>query len=166
MQLPSVDVFIGLFFLFGVAYGFLFQREKIVTALCSVYVGIVIAETFSGSVFDFFNGNKVVGNQLWIKSNASAPTIAIVLFLATILLLTSSIKAGRSTNNGPSMIEILLYSILSVALIISSILGFLPEATRTHYLEISRVARYLFDWHTLFVLTPPIALVIINWKKK
>ncbi len=165
MQLPSVDVFIGLFFLFGVAYGFLFQRDKIIASLCSVYVGIVIAETFSGSVYDFFNGNKTIGNQLWVKSSASAPTIAIVLFLLTIVIVSGSIKAGKASD-GPSLLEIIIYSSLSVALILSSILGFLPEATRNHLFELSRIAKYLFDWHTLFVLSPPIAMVVSAWKKK
>ncbi|MCX6808355.1 MAG: hypothetical protein NTW50_01650 [Candidatus Berkelbacteria bacterium] len=65
MQLPSVDVFIGIFFLLGLAYGFLLQREKTITALCSVYIGLVIASSFSGSIFDLMNGNKVIANQIW-----------------------------------------------------------------------------------------------------
>lgn len=164
-QLPSVDVFIGLFFLFGVAYGILFQHDKISTALCSAYIGIVIAETFSGSVYNFFNGNTVVANQVWIKSNASASTIAIVLLLSTTLLVSSSVKMGRKSESD-SIGEIVIYSILAVALILSSVLGFLPELSRNHYIEVSTTARYLYSLHVLFVILPPLALIFTNWKKK
>lgn len=166
MQLPSVDVFIGLFFLFGVAYGLIFQREKIITTLCSVYVGIVVAENFSGTVFQFFNGNKVVANQLWIKSNASVATISIVLFLSTILLISAAISVRRRSDSTSSPFDSVLYSVLAVALILSSILTFLPEASRAHYLEISAVARYLFNFKTLLVILPPIVLVITGFRSK
>jgi hypothetical protein len=165
MQLPSVDVFIGLFFLFGVAYSFIFNREKIVTTLCSVYVGIVIAGSFSQTIFDFFNGNKVVANQLWIRGNASTSTIAIILLLASVILISGAIKVGKKGEES-SMLDVLLYGTLSVALILSSVMGFLPEATRNHYIEISQVAKYLHNWHTLFVVLPPIILIIMNFRKK
>ena len=165
MQLPSVDVFIGLFFLFGVAYSFMFQRDKIVTTLCSVYVGIVIAGSFSQTIFEFFNGNKVVANQVWIRGNASTSTIAIVLLLASVFLISGAIKTGKKGSES-SLTEIIFYSALSVALILSSILGFLPEATRTHYIEISQTAKYLYDWHTLFVVLPPVILIFMNFRKK
>lgn len=163
-QLPSVDVFIGLFFLFGVAYGLIFQREKIITTLCSVYVGIVVAENFSGTVFQFFNGNKVVANQLWIKSNASASTVAIVLFLLTILLISSAISVKRRSDTNNSSLNSVLYSVLAVALILASVLGFLPEASRNHYLELSFVARYLYNFKTMLVVLPPIVLVITGFR--
>ncbi|MCX6808354.1 MAG: hypothetical protein NTW50_01645 [Candidatus Berkelbacteria bacterium] len=53
-----------------------------------------------------------------------------------------------------------------VALILSSILGFLPEAVRNHYLEVSKVATYLFNFRTCFVVIPPIMLVVLNMTGK
>jgi len=166
MHLPSVDLFIGLFFLFGVAYGLLFQREKIITTLCSVYVGIVVAENFTTTVYQFFNGNKVVANQLWIKSNASASTISIVLLLTTILLISAAISVRRRSDVNNSSTDSVLYSVLAVALILSSVLGFLPEATRNHYIEVSTIARYLFNYKTLLVILPPIVLVVTGFRSK
>jgi hypothetical protein len=167
MQLPSTDVFIGLFFIIGVAYGFILQREKTITALCSVYVGIVIASSFSGTVFDFFNGNKVIANQIWIRSNTSTTTIAIVLFLASTMLVAHAINSHfNSKSDSLSMLEIVIYSTLMIALILSTILGFLPEGSRNNYVETSIAARYLYNYRTLFVVLPPIILVILNWRKK
>ena len=166
MQLPSVDVFIGLFFLLGIAYGFILQREKTITTLCSVYMGIVISTSFSQTVFEFFNGNKVIANQVWVKGNASISTIAIVLFLASIVFVSGAINSKNSKSDHISLLEVIVYSALMIALIISTILGFLPEAARNNYVDISMAAKYLYNYRTLFVVLPPIMLVVLNWKKK
>jgi len=165
-QLPSVDIFIGLFFLVGIAYGFLLQREKTITTLVSVYMGIVIATSFSQSVFEFFNGNKVIAGQIWIRSNASTSTIAIILFLLSTFLVSGAINSKSKRSDDLSLFEVIVYSGLMVALILSSILGFLPTVSRAHYIEISQAAKYLWNFRTLFVLLPPILLILLNWKKK
>lgn len=165
MQLPSTDVFIGLIFLVGIVYGFLFQREKIITTLCSVYIGLVIASTFSQTVFDFFNGNKVVANQIWIRSNASTSTIAIIILLLSIVMISGAVKSDNKKGD-VSGFEIIIYSTLSIALILTSILGFLPAELRDHYIATSKVAGYLYMLKTWIVVIPPIMLVILNWKKK
>jgi hypothetical protein len=166
MQLPSVDVFIGLFFLVGIAYGFLLQREKTITTLCSIYMGLVIANSFSKTLYDFFNGNSTIANQVWIRGNASISTISIVLFLLSIILISASINSRNKKSDEISLLEVIVYSFLMVALILSSILGFLPELTRIHYREVSQAAEILWDYRTLFVLAPPVMLVVLNWKKK
>ena len=166
MQLPSTDVFIGLFFLAGIVYGFLLQREKTITTLCSVYIGLVVASSFSQTVFEFFNGNKVIANQIWIQGNASLSTIAIVLLLVTTFLVSGAINSKNKKSDEVSLMEIIVYSALIVALILSSILGFLPEASRNNYLNTSKLAKLLYDLRTLFVIIPPIMLVALNWKKK
>ena len=119
MQLPSWDVFIGLAFLFGIAYGFILQREKTITTLISVYIGMVVASSFSSTVFDFFQGNKVIANQIWIRSNASTSSIAIVIFLATIFFVSGAINSKTKKGSGDlSLLEIIIYSALMMALIV------------------------------------------------
>ena len=167
MQLPSVDVFIGLFFLAGIAYGFILQREKTITTLISVYIGLVVASSFSGTVFDFFNGNKVIANQIWIRGNASNSTIAIAIFLLTTFFVSGAINSKSKKSDGDlSLLEIIIYSALMMALILSSILGFFPEAIRNHYIETSMSAKYLWSLRTLFVVLPPLMLIFLNWKRK
>ena len=167
MQLPSWDVFIGLAFLFGIAYGFILQREKIIATLCSVYVGMVIASTFSQTIFDFFNGNKVIANQIWIKSNASVSTIAIVLFFITIIAVAGALNSRSGGKNGEiSMIEIFMYSSMMIALVIASVLGFMPEAVQAHAIQVSKAAAIIFQIKTFLIVSPPIILVIFGWRKK
>ncbi len=165
MQLPSVDVFIGLFFLFGIAYGFILQREKTITTLCSAYIGIVISTSFSQTLYEFFNGNKVIANQIWVKSNASTSTIAISLLLISTFFISGAINSRNKKSDEVSLFEVIVYSTLIVALLLSTILGFFPEATRNNYIETSIAARYLWNLRTFIVVTPPILLVILNWRK-
>lgn len=166
MQLPSVDVFIALIFLVGIGYGFLLKKEKAITTLCSVYIGLVIASGFSQTIFDFFNGNKTIGGSVWIRSNASISTISIIVFLLSIFLISGAINSSNSRSSEISPVEVFIYSSLSVALILSSILGFLPEETRNGYIGISKTAGLLFQFKTLIVVLPPLSLILLNWKKK
>lgn len=166
MPLPTWDVFIGLIFLVGIAYGFILRRDKTIATLSSVYIGLVIATSFSQTMFDFFNGNKVIANQLWIRSNAPLPIIAIVLFLVSIIFISGAINSSNNRGGDISPIEVLVYSALTVALIISSVLNFMPEEMRAGFLASSRFAKILFQHHSLVVIIPPLSLVLLNLKRK
>ncbi|MFA5927031.1 MAG: hypothetical protein WCT32_01705 [Patescibacteria group bacterium] len=166
MPLPTWDVFIGLIFLVGIAYGFILRRDKTIATLCSVYIGLVIATNFSQTLFDFFNGNKVIANQLWIRSSTPLPIIAIILFLISIIFVSGAINSSNNRGGDISPIEVFVYSTLTVALIISSVLNFMPEEMRLSFLKSSHVANLLFRYHSLMVMIPPISLVVLNFKRK
>lgn len=166
MPVPTWDVFIGLAFAIGIAYGLILRREKTITFLCSTYVAMVVASNFSGYIFDFFNGNRVVADQVWIRSNASLSTVTIITFLVTAFFISGAINSQSSKSGDISFVEVAVYSALNIALIVTSILGFLPDEARAHYLEVSRAASFLFQWKTLWVMLPPIALIILNFRRK
>lgn len=164
--LPSVDVFIALAFVVGIGYGFILRRDKAITTLCSVYIGLVIASSFSETLFAFFNGNATIANQIWIKSNASTSTISIILFLLCIFFISGAINSSSNRNGDISPSEVVIYSGLTVALIVSSILYFLPPEARNHYIEISRAAKMLLKERTLIVVAAPLILVVLNMRRK
>lgn len=166
MPLPTWDVFIGLAFVIGIAYGFILRREKTITFLCSTYIGLVIASSFSQYVFDLFNGNKVVANQVWIHSNASTSTISIVLLLISAFFISGAINSTAKSGGDLSPLEIIIYSALNMALIISSIIGFLAPEKRDALIAASKFGSFLYSTRGLWVIIPPIALVILNFKKK
>lgn len=166
MTLPSVDVFIALSFLVGIGYGFILRRDKAITTLCSVYIGLVIASSFAENIYDFFNGNATIANQIWIRSNASISTISIVLFLICIFFISGAISSSSNRSGDVSPVEVIVYSGLTVALIISSILNFLPPETRNHYTEISKAAKLLLTYRTVIVVAAPLMLVILNIRRK
>jgi len=166
MQLPTWDVFISLAFVIGVAYGFILRREKTITTLLSTYIGLVIASSFSDTIFSFFQGDTVIANQVWIKSNASLSTISIAVFLISTLLVSGSINSSSTRSGDTSPLEVILFSALNVTLIISSILGFLPEEVRATTIEGSKAASTIFAFRTWWVIVPPVALVIMNFRRK
>lgn len=165
-QLPSVDIFIGLAFFFGIAYGFILKRDKTITTLCSVYIGLVIASSFSETVFKFFNGNATIADQIWIRSNASLSTIAIALFLISIVFISGAINSTASRSSDISPLEVMIYSAFTMALVISTVLNFLPAETSKHYIEISRGAKLLLSYRTLIVVAAPIMIIVLNFRKK
>lgn len=163
MHLPTWDVFIGLAFIIGIAYGFILRREKTITALCATFIGLVIATNFSGYLFQVFNGNQFIANSIWIRSNASLSTISIATLLIVSVLITASINSSSQRNGGDiSPFEVVIYSALNIALIISSIIGFLPELTRSGILTSSMAAKILFNYRTAWIVLPPLALIILN----
>jgi len=165
-KLPGWDILIALTFILGVAYGFILKREKVITILSSIYIAIVMTTSFTEYVFQFFQGNKVIANSVFIKGNMSTGTVAIVLFLLVIFFVSGAINTASSRSGDTSVIEVIVYMALSMALIISSILGFLPEATRTTIMSTSRVASIVYNMRTLWIIAPPISLVILNFRRR
>ncbi len=165
MPLPSWDIFIGLSFLVGIGYGFILKRDKTITFLCSVYIGLVIASTFSKDLFEFFQGNKVIADQIWIRSNTPLSTISIVLLLASIILVSGAINFS-SNKSEFSPIEVIAYSALSIAIIITSVIGFLPIETQKHCMQVSMLAKYLVQYKTVLVIAGPLSLIILNFRRK
>ncbi|MEI6498840.1 MAG: hypothetical protein WCO23_02670 [bacterium] len=164
--LPSWDIFIGLSLLVGIGYGFILRRDKAITFLCSVYIGMVIAATFSKDLYNFFQGDAVIANQIWIRSNTPLSTISIVLFLAAIVLVSGAISFSNSHKSEISPIEVIVYSALSIALIITSVIGFLPPETQKHCLEVSNIARIMIEFKSALVIAGPAALIILNFRRK
>lgn len=166
-HIPSWDVFIGLAAVLAVAYGFILKREKTITVLCSTYIAIVMSSSFTEYVFQFFQGNKVIANQIWIKGNMSESTVAIGLFLLVLFFVSGAINSSASGSSGDlSPFEVIVYTTLTVALAISTIVGYLPEETRNNILSTSKVASIIYGMRTLWVIAPPISLVLLNFRRK
>ncbi|OQB06326.1 MAG: hypothetical protein BWY19_00317 [bacterium ADurb.Bin212] len=166
MPLPTWDVFIIIAFILSVAYGFILRREKTITVLCSTYIGIVIASNFSNYLYELFNGDKFIAGQVWIKSDASLPTISIALLLISSFFISGAINSTSNKAGDISPFEIFLYSTLNMALIIATILNFLPEETRIMANNSSKIANIIYSYHTVWVIAPPILLIFLNFRKK
>lgn len=164
--LPSWDLFITLFFIIGLAYGFILQRERIVATLLSVYAALVVSEMLVTPVGEFFKGDKTLFNQIWIRSDTSPFTIHMVLFVLIIVLLSS--KGGLSSARGRgamSHLEVLVYSALNTALIVTSVFSFLPEPTRDTYVAGSTILKFLMQYHDYWLVLPIVALVVFGFHR-
>ena len=159
--LPSWDLFITLFLLASVAYGFMIQRERVVVTLLSIYVGVVITGLLADPVAAFFAGDKTIAGSFFIRSSASPFTIHAALFLGVVALIT--LKSGLSGNRETgslSTLEIMSYAVLNAALIVTVLLGFLDPGAQHSFLAASKNATFIFD-HSFWWFIAPIALMIV-----
>ncbi len=167
MPAPSWNLAITVFFLIGIVFGYILQREKIIATLLSVYVALVVTQLFAGNVFDFFQGNKVLFNQVWIRSNASPFTIRVLVFLAIIALLSAKGGISGTKSKGIlSPIEVMILSFLTTGLILSSIFYFMPPESRDTFMRSSQLAALVIKYYPLWVLTPIVAMVALGFIRK
>ena len=158
---PSWDLFIILFFVVGMAYGFILQREKIVVTMVSIYVALVVTAVLSNPTLLFFQGDKTILNQIWVRANTTPFTVQTGIFVAIIILLSA--KSGITGAKGKgvlSPIELFGYSFLSTALILSSIFSFLPPETKTNIMNTSKFANMIVHYHGWWVVLPVVLLVV------
>lgn len=164
--LPSWDLFIALFFIIGLAYGFILQREKIVSTILSVYAAIAVSQILVDPVSMFFKGDKTLFNQIWIRSDAQPFTIHLTLFIAVIVLLSAKGALSGARGRGAiSHLEILVYSALNTALIVSTVFSFLPEPTQDIYATTSRLAGFLINYHDWWIVGPVAALIFFGFQR-
>lgn len=162
--MPSWDLFIGLFFVVGVGYGLVLQRDRSVTTLLSAYVALIVAETWAVPISDFLNGNKAILN-VYIAGRVSPFGITAGLFVVFIILLAqkSGLRSGR-VNNMTSF-EILLFSFFSTAIIIATILSFMPADQLAGILAQSKLATLLTKYHTPLIIVPPMAVIFFGVRR-
>lgn len=165
-SLPSWDLFITLFFIIGLAYGFILQRERIVATLMSVYAALVVSDLLVEPVGQFFKGDKTLFNQIWIRSDTSPFTIHLALFVGIIVLLSAKGGIGSARGRGiVSHLEILVYSALNTALIVTSIFSFLPEPTRDAYAAGSKLVDFLVKHHDWWIILPIAAMLFFGFQR-
>lgn len=167
VTLPSWDLFIGLFFVINLAYSLILQRDKVLLTLISTYVALIISQNFSTIIGQLFIGDKTILGGLWIKSSASPFIIQTTLYALTIVILTT--KSGLGGNSGRrggllSPLEVIVYSFFTSALIISTILSFLPETDRDIFLAQSQIAKIIMDYHLWWLALPPVSLIVTGMR--
>lgn len=167
MPTPSWDLAIIVFFLIGIAFGYILQREKIVATMVSVYVALVVTQVFAGNVLSFFQGDKVMFSQVWIKSGASPFTVRVVIFMAVIMLLSAKGGISSSKSKGIfSPIEIIGFSFLTTALILSSIFYFMPPESRDAFMASSRMASFVIKYYIWWVILPVAAMIGLGFFRR
>jgi len=161
--LPTWDLIITLMLIVGIGYGVVLQRERIISTLVGIYVGIVVAQNWGPSVYQFFSGDNLLYNQLWIKANFSPFAIKAILFGLVVISLTvasdfaQSIKGSRAPLSG---LMVIIYSFLTTLLSISAVLSFLPKAQLNVIIVRSKLADFLISHYILWIVLPIIALII------
>jgi hypothetical protein len=162
MPTPSWDLAITVFFLIGIAFGYILQRDKIIATMLSVYVGLIITQAAAGNVQNFFQGESTL-SSVWVKANASPFTIRAVIFIGVIMLVSakSGISASKSSKGLLSPLEVIVYSIFTSGLILSSLFYFMPAESREAFVMGSRMAKLVINNYIWWILLP-IAFMIVT----
>jgi hypothetical protein len=160
-SVPSWDLFLAIFFVVSIGYSFVLQRDKVIVTLLAIYAGIVIAGVLGGPLQSFFNGDKTVANQLFIRANASPFSIQSGLFLiVTVLLSMRSGLGGRGSNRGVlSNFELAIFSLLNSALILAAVFSFMAPAAQADFAAHSRIAKVIIDHISWWFVAPLVAVV-------
>lgn len=164
---PTWDLLIGILFVLIIAYGFMLQREKVIVTLISIYVGLVLVSVLTGTLQEFFAGDRAIFNKIFIKGTTSPFAIQTGLFLGTVIAITArSGLSGGSSRGLLSPIELFAYSFFNAALIVVSILSFVPEEMKTAILNSSYLANLLISFRGWLLVLPILLLVILGYREK
>jgi hypothetical protein len=161
--IPTWDLFITLFFVIGVGYGVILQREKILATLISTYIALAVASVWGDKVFEFFNGNSILFNQFWIRSNMSEFSIKALLFAIIIVLLTLKGDFAVSMTKAEGMVStifVFIYSFLNTGLIVSSVINFLPATAEASIIAQSTVAELIMNYDVAWVVIPALLMIV------
>lgn len=163
MKIPSWDIVIVCSFVVGMFYGFVLRRERTLACLASVYMSYVVTQLWGQSVVDFFRGDRVVFNQVWIKADTSPTVINITMFVVLFLLLISftSLASSKAKISG---FGVLVQSFLTVGLLITCLISFVSDDQRAQLFEASKFASLIWQYHNLWFLLPVIVLIFMGIK--
>jgi len=158
MQFITWDV--GIVAAFGVllAYSLLIRKHKALATLVSVYIAYVVTSIWGDRVNEFFNGQRVLPNQIWVTIKASPFTIQVILLFVVTLLLSSFLKLGGRRSKYTA-VEVLVYSVSALALLVLFMITFMTPAMRVQVIHVSKIVPFIYNWRE-WVLGLPVIFMI------
>lgn len=167
MPMPSWNMAIIAVFLIGIAFGYILQRDKIIATLYAVYVSLIISQTFSGPIQQFFHGDKTLAG-FWINASIDPFYVKTGLFLIVIILL--SLKAEFTISNKSkgvlSPLEIIAYSVMVAGLVMTTIFNFMPTAMQESIMAKSTFAQLITGKYIWWVSLPVVIIIISGFFNK
>lgn len=162
MSVPSWDLFIIIFIVIAVGFGFIMQRDRVVSFMLSIYAGIVVSNAVVEPVRLFFTGNKTLADSVWIQANVSPFAIQTIVFLLVAFLVAGkSGLGGKGTRGLLSPVELTAYSFFNAVLLLAAIASFMPPEIRQGLQETSKMANFIITYK-LFLTIAPVILVIVT----
>ena len=141
-----------------VAYSIFIRKHKALATLVSVYISYFIATSWGAQIAQFFSGDRVVLNNLWVKANVTPFSINVALLVVFTFLLSSFMKLGGKRSRY-SLIEVALYAACTVSVGFMFIMLMMPDALRETVLQTSKIAPYIYQYRE-WVLVVPVFVMI------
>jgi hypothetical protein len=140
------------------AFSLLIRRHKALATLVSVYIAYFVASSWGDKISSLLTGNQTIFHQVWIKTNASPAVVQAVLLVIFTLLISMFIKLGGRRARYSSL-EVVVYSVCTVAVTTMFILLFLPQSTRDDVLAGSKIVPFIYQWRDWILMVPVIAII-------
>lgn len=158
MHALTWDIGILAAFALLLAFSLLIRRHKALATLVSVYIAYFVASSWGDKISSLLTGNQTILHQVWIKTNASPAAVQAVLLVLFTLLISMFIKLGGRRARY-SVVEIVVYSICTVAVGAMFVLLFLPDTNREAVLAGSKIAPFIYKWRDWILMLPVIAII-------
>jgi len=140
------------------AYSLFIRKHKSLATLVSLYIAYLVAATWGDQVYQLFTGQRTALGGVWIKANATPAMVEVGILILVTFLLSSFLKlGGRRSKYGA--LEIIAYSIATLALGVMFVVSFLDPVSRAHVLSISKIVPYIYTWKQ-WVLGVPVLMMV------
>lgn len=153
MQFPafSTDLFIILTVLIVGVYGVVGGQGALIRETISAYVGIVLAATFGGPLYEFSKAQA--GGSLPFEQSV----INLMLLILPILILQIAHRRHHVRQHS-SMIITLILAVLAALLLISSVIAQLSPLTISRITEESNLAAQIYNFKLAWLGLVPVAI--------
>lgn len=167
---PSWDLVLMVFGGASIVYS-LMLREKVVVTLLGAYAAMIVADRWGMSLYNLVTTQSTgVLSEKFLNGNVTVLTVQIALF--AIVMLVVALKGGvlihpDSVGNGfISYIVLMLYGLLTAAVIASAILSFTPKEQIEAIYSASKIAKQLVDYQAWLLVAPLVLMLISGWGQK
>ncbi len=166
-MVPSWDLVLLVFGGASVVYS-LMMKEKMVVTLLAAYAAMIVADRWGGALYQLVTKQSGgVLNEQFVNGNVSVLTVQITLF--ALVMLVIALRGGvlihpDSIGTGFTFYGVLmLYGLLTAAVIASAILGFVPQEQLDVIYSSSKVAKQLVDYQAWLLIMPLILMLVSGW---
>lgn len=169
-MVPSWDLVLLVFGGVSIVYS-LMLREKVVVTLLAAYAGMIVADRWGEALYQVLTKQSgAVLNEQLVNGNVSVLTVQIALFVAVMLVI--ALRGGvliHPDSVGTGFVSygvLMLYGLLTAAVIASALLGFVPKDQLDTIYVSSNVAKQLVDAQAWLLVAPLILMLISGWGQK
>jgi hypothetical protein len=148
-------------FILLLSYSLLLRKHKALATLVSVYIGYVIANIWGQPIAEFFSGDRVLANQVWVQANASPLVVKSILLVVVTLLLSTFMKLGGKRSKF-SMVEVVLYAVSTVLLGLLFIISYMTPEMKEHVLTTSQIAPHIYKFKDWILVIPVFFMVFFG----
>lgn len=143
------------------AFSIIIHRAKALAILVGLYISFYISSVWGVRIAQFFAGNRVLMDQIWIKSSISTYMVQSILLFVITILLAAFLKLGGKRSKY-SIVEVTLYSICAVALALVFIVSFMPMDVLQINLEHSYILPIIYHWREWILILPVFVMVFFG----